>query len=83
MEATSIHLSDLLDILSPFGVLPYIYRCALSHGICLCFRFLQEEAFFVAQLFFAIAAPLFFSRVLFLAQIDENLGLMVQVLKWS
>lgn len=39
----------------------------------------QEEAFFLAQLFFAIAAPLFFSRVLFLAQIDENLGLMVQV----
>lgn len=33
----------------------------------------------MAQLFFAIAAPLFFSRILFLAQIDENLGLMVQV----
>lgn len=43
------------------------------------FWFLQEEAFFLAQLFFAISAPLFFSRVLFLAQIDENLGLMVQV----
>ncbi|CAM9514524.1 unnamed protein product [Pylaiella littoralis] len=41
---------------------------------------IQEEAFFLAQLFFAMSAPLFFSRVLFLAQIDENLGLMVQVL---
>eukprot|EP00903_Cladosiphon_okamuranus_P009603 g9141.t1 len=41
---------------------------------------IKEEAFFLAQLFFAIAAPLFFSRVLFLAQIDENLGLMVQIL---
>lgn len=41
--------------------------------------FPQEEAFFLAQLFLAIAAPLLFSRVLFLAQIDENLGLMVQV----
>lgn len=47
-------------------------------ALCLC-RSSQEEAFFLAQLFFAIAAPLFFSRVLFLAQIDENLGLMVQV----
>ncbi|CAM9495479.1 unnamed protein product, partial [Sphacelaria rigidula] len=41
---------------------------------------LRESAFFLAQLFLAVAAPLLFSRVLFLAQIDENLGLMVQVL---
>lgn len=50
---------------------PPTVRCLLRSS--------QEEAFFLAQLFFAIAAPLFFSRVLFLAQIDENLGLMVQV----
>lgn len=74
---------DLSDLLGTFSFLcPTLHLSTCSvPGMCLSLRYLQEEAFFVAQLFFAIAAPLFFSRVLFLAQIDENLGLMVQVLE--
>lgn len=54
-----------------------LLSCVVFH--CVFVLCMQTVAFFLAQLFLAIAAPLLFSRVLFLAQIDENLGLMVQV----
>ena len=37
------------------------------------------DNFFAAQLFLAMSAPLLFSRVLFLSQIDDTLGPMTQV----
>lgn len=40
---------------------------------------LSRDAFFLARFFLAAIAPLLFSRLLFLSQIDDTLGPMTQV----
>lgn len=41
------------------------------------------EYFFAAQFFLALTAPLLFARLLRLSQIDDTLGPMTQVMRYS